>query len=359
MTMRNAGRMVAAGLALAALGLGGCAPPAEEPKPRLLLSLPDDCNTPDGMTLDPATNVIYLSCPNFNEKDHPGKLMKITPDNQVEECFMMPKHPDTGYACPMGLDLGPDGHLYVADNQYFYDKNCKSRLIRVVLEGGRAVRAEVAVDGFKLSNAVVWKDDLVFVSDTFFDLADRPGSSGIYRFTLEELKRGMVKLQPPPADPHLIATLQTQPLEHRQGELAGADGLTIDGQGNLYTGNFGDGAFHRIALNSDGSAKEVKVVHRAQPLTCVDGIFWDAKRDVIYIADSEKNAIQVYHVKTGQVTTLWENGDTDGSDGLLDQPCEPLVRGSDLIIVNFDMPFPGLKNKAYDKPHTICVIKLK
>jgi sugar lactone lactonase YvrE len=148
-------------------------------------------------------------------------------------------------------------------------------------------------------------------------------------------------------------------MAHRKGELAGADGLTVDGEGNLYTGNFGDGALHKIALNPDGTAKDVQIVHRRPPMTCVDGIFWDKARNVIYIADSEKNAIQVYDVPTGNVTTLWENGDTDGSDGLLDQPCEPLVRGNDLVIVNFDMPFPGLRNSKYDKPHTICVIKLK
>lgn len=357
MRTHNAWKWLAALVALAALG--GCAGgPSEEYRPRLLLSLPDECNTPDGMTLAPNGDII-LACPNFNENQYPGKVMKITPDNKLEEFFTMPVHPDTKHACPMGLDFGPDGNLYVADNQYFNDKNCKSRLIRVNIRDGKPVSADVVVDGFKLSNAVAWKGDMVFVSDTFFDLADKPGTSGVYRFTLDELKAGTVKLQPPPNDPHLIATCHTEPLAHRKGELAGADGLTVDGEGNLYTGNFGNGVLFKITLNPDGTSKEVKIVHRAQPMTCVDGIFWDKDRDVIYVADSEKNAIQVYDVKTGKVTTLWENGDTDGSDGLLDQPCEPLVRGNDLVIVNFDMPFPGLKNTKYDKPHTICVIKLK
>ncbi|NLC82980.1 MAG: hypothetical protein GX748_17515, partial [Lentisphaerae bacterium] len=55
---------------------------------------------------------------------------------------------------------------------------------------------------------------------------------------------------------------------------------------------------------------------------------------------------------------LWENVDTDGADGLLDQPCEPMVSGDKLIVVNFDMKFPGLLNSANDSAHTVSVIDL-
>ena len=43
--------------------------------------------------------------------------------------------------------------------------------------------------------------------------------------------------------------------------------------------------------------------------------------------------------------------DTDGADGLLDQPCEPMVWGDKLLVVNFDMSFPGLKNTRNDEVH--------
>ena len=77
----------------------------------------------------------------------------------------------------------------------------------------------------------------------------------------------------------------------------------------------------------------------------------------IYIADSEMNSIHVVS-PDGKRRTIWENDDTDGADGLLDQPCEVLIRGNELIIVCFDMSFPGLKNSAYAEHHTISVIQL-
>jgi len=325
------------------------------PRPSLFLSLPDKCNTPDGMTLHSSSGNIILACPNFNEPDWPGILMKIDPSNNVSQYFTMPIHPETKKACPMGMDFGPDDNLYVADNQYFYDKNYKSRLIRVVIENGKPVRAEVAVDGFKLSNAVIWKDDSVYVSDTFFDLSDKPGASGIYRIKLSEMQEGTVYLKPGAQDPHLIATFTTIP--NQRNDVAGADGLTFDSKGNLYTGNFGDGAFSKITFDEKGNVLSNKILVRDPRLTCVDGIFCDLETDQIYVTDSEKNAIHIITPR-GDFKTLWMNDDTDGSDGLLDQPCEPLIRGNELIIVNFDMLFPGLKNSAYDKHHTLSVIKL-
>ena len=121
----------------AAAALGGCDGGAGGgggllSKPRLLLSLPETCNTPDGMTLDEETGDVYLSCPNFNDPNFPGVLMKITPSNKLEKFFDLPAHPETGKVGPMGLDIGPDGHIYVADNQYFANKDHKSRLLRVL-----------------------------------------------------------------------------------------------------------------------------------------------------------------------------------------------------------------------------------
>ena len=43
-------------------------------------------------------------------------------------------------------------------------------------------------------------------------------------------------------------------------------------------------------------------------------------------------------------------------EGLLDQPCEAVVYAGKVLFVNFDWPFPGMKNKAVDMPGTISAI---
>jgi hypothetical protein len=332
------------------------APPSN--RPQLLVELPDTCNTPDGMRLDPAGDII-LSCPNFNDLRYPGVLMKITRDNQVVPFFAMPAQPDTGRAGPMGLDFGPDGNLYVADHQYRFSKDFKSRLIQIQIADGQAVGYQVVAEGFRLANAVMWKKDHLFVSETWFDLADQPGTSGIYRFSLDELRSGKpIAIQPPPADPHLLARFTT--VAGRGINLAGADGITFDGKGNLFTGNFGDGVMSRLTLDDSGNMSKQEMFLLNQKMSCIDGLVTDLRTNRIYVADAQKNAIRTVSVDDGNVTTLWENGDSDGSDGLLDQPAEVLIRGDELIIANFDTPpASGAKNSAYDAPHTISVIKLR
>ena len=89
----------------------------------------------------------------------------------------------------------------------------------------------------------------------------------------------------------------------------------------------------------------------------IDGICLD-KDDNIYVADFSNNAVCVVS-STGQVRVLAKSGDCDGSKGGLDQPGEPLVRGRELIVVNFDMVTgPDKVNSKHDYPYTISVIDL-
>jgi DNA-binding beta-propeller fold protein YncE len=353
--------------------------------PKLLLDLdPAVCNTPDGMRLDKLGNVI-LSCPNFfgvtpsdagtafngNLFKAPPVLLKITPDNKVMTYFAnlpMPAHAPNR-AGPMGIDFGPDGNLYIADHQYRYDTNYKSRILRVNVDAsGNPTTADVVVEGIRLSNALMWRDDNLYLTDTWaYEEATMAGAtmgkSAIYKFTRAELTAAnsnntikIMKPTPTSADPHLFTVLTTE--MGRGVNLAGADGITFDADKNLITGNFGDGVISKITLDAAGNKTAQAVWVKDPTLTCADGIFFDKVSGNIYVADSQKNAIKVISA-AGAVTTLWENEDTTGAGGLLDQPAEPTIRGGDLIIANFDQPgFLG-KNKMHDAPHTISIIKLR
>lgn len=64
-------------------------------KPTIAVKLSEKYNTPDGMVLGP-DNYIYLNIPNFNDHNHPPKVIKISPTDQVSEVCTLPLHPKTG-----------------------------------------------------------------------------------------------------------------------------------------------------------------------------------------------------------------------------------------------------------------------
>ncbi len=352
----------------------GCAPAEQQDpdvnvisnelyKPSLYLELGDAYPNPDGMTIQEDTNMIFLNIPNFNaedisgEKEYPAVLATIDPEGNFEEVLQYPVLESTGQVGPMGLDFGPDGHLYVADNQYFHDSDHKSRVLRVLMEDGKPTgEVESVIEGMKLANALLWLDDKMYVTDTFLDLENKWGSGGVWAFDMEELQGDApLQLKPNGEDEHLIVIAEVNQVGRE--DKAGADGLCADSEGNLYFGNFGDGVMFKVTFDEEGNPL-LSEFFNDERFTCCDGIFFDPERQKIFINDSQANSIRTLTLEADH-EVLWENGDTDGSDGLLDQPCECVVRDDKLIIVNFDIPFPGLKNTEHDKPYTLSVINLE
>jgi hypothetical protein len=77
------------------------------------------------------------------------------------------------------------------------------------------------------------------------------------------------------------------------------------------------------------------------------------------VADSATNAIQIIN-PDGSIETLAENDDViDKKTGLLDQPCEAILRGDTIVVSNMDWVFPGFKNTGHQLPATLSVIKLR
>jgi DNA-binding beta-propeller fold protein YncE len=342
-------------------------------KAELLVALPDYCNTPDGMALLP-DNSIILSVPNFNnDKKLPPLLVKITPDNKVEKFYELPV-PFPGTTAPsdrlgpMGITYSPSNNcLYLADWQSkAFDQS--SRVWRLELKDGKVDKMVLFASGFNVANGLIVKDGYLYVTESVLTESSDPKPkegekapatfkdpliSAVVRIKLDEEN---VKLKTPlKDDPHVITTLKST----KTSWPFGADGIAFDSKGNLFVGAFGDGIMYKIEMDKDGKVTSNKEFAKAPFMINCDGMACDPKTDKLYVADSAANAIRIIN-PDGSVETLAENDDvTDKKTGLLDQPCEALLRGDTIVASNMDWAFPGFKNKGYQAPATISVIKLK
>ena len=345
------------GLVIAALVAGG-APSTlmAAAKAELLVALPDYCNTPDGMCLMPNQSII-VSIPNFNDETKPPLLMRITAANQAEKFYEFPT-PYHGLAkgvdriAPMGIGFAPSGALYLADMQYMKDKNQKSRLWKLVLKRGQVDKMVLVASGFNVANGIAIHGSYCYITESVLEEDSHPLTSAVLRFKLTE--ENVTLRTPLKGDPHIITTFKS----YREDWRFGADGIEFDRKGNLFVGLFGEGVLHKITFNKDGSVKANEVFAKAPgKLINCDGMHRDAA-DNLYVADSAANAIQIVH-PDGSVETLCQNEDVaDKLTGQLDQPCEALVRGNEIIVSNMDWPFPKFKNTKYQLPATLSVIKL-
>ena len=335
--------------------------------PTLAVSLPIEHHTPDGLTLDPKTNDLLLACPNFNKtaEAYPAWIMKITPEDKLEKYFELPPHPETGKACPLGIALGSDGNLYIADSQGLGgDENYKSRLLKLTIEDGKPVRCESVVEGFVISNAVACFGSAVYVTETRFEPSPpapaegevappfEPLVSGVYRFDISELDpANPIQLEKGGTDPHGGCTLKTI----NEDWQVGANGLGFAADGTMYVCNFGDAQLIEVKLDADGKEVAQKVVAEGDPIESTDGLKVDPRTGLIYIADFLGNAVHCVDPKTGDVTVIAKNGDTDGAGGLLDKCSEVGLRDGKIYVSNIDLPFDG---NTFDAPYTISVIEL-
>lgn len=367
-------RAILAAIVAAAL-LAIHSPPATAARPQLLVTLPDYCPTPDGMAVDADGNLV-VACPNFADAKWPGCLVRIDRQRRVTKWVDVPVLAETGRACPMGIAFGPDGDLYLCDNQNWATGNGKQgqlnqgRLLRLRIRDGRVVQTTVVAHRISHPNGVRVHQGHVYITVSMLPKVQRPDgllTSAVYRFAVDDHD---LALDNTLADKHLLASFVTRNRDCQYG----VDGLAFDSRGNLLVGIFGDGQIDKLTLDARGqvtgrsmlaktdlatpisdpqfSVKMVQAKMRTTDGMCID------RHDNLYVADFSNNAVCKVNPQ-GRITVLAENGDTDGSDGLLDQPGEPILWDGMLVVTCFDMVTgPDKVNTRHDRPSTIAFLNL-
>ncbi len=363
-------RLMVCAMAVAAVGLSGCGKGPAEPKdkdghvghehqagcacsaaapktPRLGIDLSGQYKNPDGMTVKDGE--IWLSI-NNTASGKPSCVAKITKDDRIEKIIDLPVHPETGVSSSLGLVFASDGNLYVSDNQNLAGKGMgKSRLLRVIFEGGKAVRAEVVAVGLHAANGIAAKGDSVFVNETTFGEGD-PMDSGTYRFKLADLKADApVKVDGTKKDAHVIFTMQTKgPVK------VGANGLCFDGEGKLCVANFGDKEIWKVSFDESGAVKGCALFTTVACAESVDGMQYDGEGS-LWFADFLGNAIVRVDAKTGKAEVVAKNPPCDGIKGELDSPSECIRLGNKVYVSNIDLTFGP---HTADEMQTISIIDL-
>ncbi len=338
-------------------------------KAELFCELPKElCVTPDSFCAAPWGDIL-LSCPNYADPTMPQVIMSISPENKVRLWGMCPVNPAykistepgkmSALSGPMGMEFGPDGNLYIADNVGWYgdplagDPDFQAgRVIRILVKNNRPVGAEVVAYNFSHPNAIRIRDGWIYVSHSLLAKEGEDGKtivSAVYRFPLDAKN---VKVNNTVDDPQIVCLLRTTKLAY------GLDGLCFGTDGTLYLGNFGDATIEKITFDKDGKASQPEIFAQGPEMLSNDGMIFDPENGRIYACDFSQNAVLDID-PTGKITILAKNGDTDGLDGSLDEPGDLILRGKQLIISNFDnVPGPPHTNTGHDEHCTLSVINL-
>jgi sugar lactone lactonase YvrE len=376
--------LIVAGLAALSAALCGCGRTGLQ-KAQLLVNLPDFAVTPDGMAVAPDGDLL-LACPNFASyspgaarPNVPARFVKIGKDRKVRDLFECPILAETGRACPMGVEFGPGGELYVVDNQNWASGNGpngevnQGRILRLRLDGDKLVETTVLAQGISHPNGLRVRNGQVYVSVSKLPKIKRPDGlmvSGVYRFPADGRN---IQVANAMGDANLLATFVT---ENKYAQY-GLDGIVFDSKGNLFVGNFGDGKIHKLTFDDKGNLTGILLFAKtnhdtsldpklpgflakatAARMRSTDGMCVD-RFDNIYVADFSNNAIAKV-TPGGAISVLAQNGDTGGRDGDLNEPGEPIVWNGMLVVSNFDAVIePDKVNTKHESPATLSFLELK
>ena len=326
--------------------------------PKLFTLLPEEyVSTPDGMEIDKNGDMI-LSCPNFADMSMPSCICRINKEGHVTKWFDVPLNEETHEARSMGIAFGPDGDLYIVDNQGWTGRPeliRQGRILRVHFEDNNVSKVTVVAKHMEHPNGIRIKGEYMYVTQsTMTKVKTDSGNalSCVYRFHLNDHDIDVTNTL---EDSNIFLSYET----FNPQDQYGLDGIVFDHQGNLYVGNFGDGEIFQITFNEDGSVKENRSFAKdPKNLRSTDGMTIDQYGN-IYVADFVVNAIAKV-APNGTVTRIAQSPDTDGLHGELDQPGEPCFWNGKIIVSCFDCVTGGDKvNTAHALPATMSMLEVE
>jgi sugar lactone lactonase YvrE len=292
---------------------------------------------------------IYFGLHNVS-LNKPGGVGRITPDGKVEKVFDLPLHADGKRPAILGVAVGSDGNVYLADCQFTDTCWGGSCLWRIVHEAGVPVRAEIVATGLNYPNGIAVKGDNLYVSDTIIKREGTITTSGVIRFNVQEFKKGSpVHVEMKPSDPHYLCELTTDTTQG--GFPYGANGITFDDGNTLYITDFGTCHIWKVVLGADDQVLSCASVADTKPLgfLTLDGAHYDAQEKVVWFADPLGNSIGGLRVATGEVFVLARGG------GSLDLPTDVARLGDKLYIISINIDFGPHKATS---EHVMSVIKM-
>ena len=281
------------------------------------IQMPITCTTPDGMCID-AKGRLVIAAPN-NDRKHPGAIFRLdAPGSVPVKWFDVPPCKESGYASPMGICFGPEGELYVCDNQ----KDSRGRLLRITFDNDRIESCKAIAIGLDNANGVKYLNGRLYVTQAFLynvKRGDGAASSGLYMFAATDRN---VRVGNTPADPQCVFSDVTRNPEIR----GGLNGVAVDAKGRIYTGNYGDGRIWRLTPGDDGLiVKSEEIVHAFGQSVTPDGMCVDDAGN-LYIADMRGDALERI-TPDGVFTVLRKGG--------FARPSEPCVWNGAVYVANY------------------------
>lgn len=322
---------------------------------KLFKILPDYICTPDGMEIDQNGDLV-LSCPNFADDALPGCVVKIDKQGNLRKWFDVPVGPTHGLARNMGIAFDDDYNLYLCDNPGWLGRPetaFTGRILKVTADESGILSWSTVAYGMEHPNGIKVRDGYMYVTQSNLEKVETPEGkllSCVYRFALTDEN---IEITNTLEDKNIFATFITRNPDCQYG----ADGICFDKDGNLYIGNFGDGAVHKIVIENGVAVSNTVWAQDASELTSTDGICIDEDGN-LYVADFSANAIAKI-TPDGCITRLAQSPDTDGFNGELDQPGEPIVWDGKIIATCFDLVTDeGKVNTAHEMPATMAYLDL-